>query len=114
MSEFDVAVVRARCEAATPGPWQWVTTEDDGLLVDAVFENSRRLWDSLSLRTVERFPTRWVGPLPKFVLSSVQDPDGEDPGADLWFIAHARTDLPAALDEIDRLTAEIATLRGEA
>lgn len=65
---------RARCEAATEGPWDdqpdWTGTARIVLNAD-----DEILWDGL-----------------------VGDPDGP-------FIAHARTDLPDALDEIERLRA---------
>lgn len=62
MSVLDVKAIRARCDAATAGPW------------------------------IAHLNGRVSGP--EFSALS-RDPD---------FIAHARTDLPACLDEIERLT----------
>ncbi len=91
--------IRKRAEKATKGPWR--------VVID----------DSESATTVARECDSDAHPL-------VEDPgrdyiyddclDGElhsEPffrEADAEFIAHARTDVPALLDEIDRLTAELA------
>ena len=67
---------RARCEAATEGPWddQPNRTDTARVVLDG---DGEVLWDAAGL---------------------MADADSE-------FIAHARTDLPDALDEIERLRA---------
>ncbi len=74
---------RARCEAATPPPWEW-RAEDAEMASTAdadelVFGNTGR---------------------------SRSDPTDEDGD----FVAHARTDLPAALDALDAADTRIAEL----
>lgn len=66
---LDLPAIRARAEAATPGPWV-----SDG-----------SVWGDISCRTGTLFH------------------DIEDP-ADAEFVAMARTDIPALLAEVERLT----------
>jgi hypothetical protein len=96
---FDAKAARARCEAATPGEWAvgepeaCVNLDPDG-------------------------PCVWAG---DYLVADLRrgDPSDADPydAADATFIAHARTDLPAALDQIEalqaRLTAILAMLDAE-
>ena len=82
---FDETAARARCDAATPGPWEspWSDQEDDP----------------------EDDPRAFLGPDGAIIIE-VGWHDGAlllVLEADAEFIAHARTDLPAALDEIERL-----------
>ncbi len=75
----DLAAIRAREQAATPGPW--------------------------SYKELKHYPYEVVvspGGDHAFV---VWLPDGR-------FIAHARTDIPWLLAEVERLTAENARLQG--
>ncbi len=65
----DPDAIRARCEAATPAPWE----ADDN-----------DIWTADG--------DRFIGSPPRI--------------ADAEFIAHARTEIPALLDEIERQTAE--------
>ena len=85
--ELDEAAVRARLEAATPGPWR----------VENLGSHGEDSW-ALDIARFRNY-TNTV-----------------DFGADLAtaeFIAHARTDLPAALDEITRLLAALDEARAE-
>ena len=74
---------RARCEAATPGPW-------------AAHPQPRSL---TSIRSRD---------------DSIAVVTSDRDDADSAFIAHARADLPAALDALDAAEAEIARLRAPA
>lgn len=85
---FDRKAARARCEAATDGPWEWRKTRYRAWLEGA---DEEQILDDGSA---------WGE------YSDQIDPDGSD--AD--FIAAARTDLPAALDELDDKDAEIERL----
>lgn len=67
---------RARCEAATEGPWD-AQPDRTGTATIVLDQEGYALWD---------------------VLGTLLDKDGE-------FIAHARADLADALDEIERLRA---------
>lgn len=91
--------VRARCEAATEGPWRWSNTggtrprlaQKDNALVMGF---ARQGFDGAQpvLRTSEGTPEKaGRGNLYNY--------------PDAAFIAHARADLAAALDEIERLRA---------
>lgn len=74
--------IKARAEAATPGPWE---RHYDGII--------RRV-DGLD---------NWI----------CQEPSGDirQITADMEFIAHARTDIPFLIQEIERLQAELLSLR---
>ena len=86
MTEEQIKAARARCDAATEGPWDF----------DTEFFND--------------------GPGSNWTVYPEHDDEhqialvnGKMNGAgDAEFIAHARTDLPRALDEIDRLREELA------
>jgi hypothetical protein len=90
---FDVAAARARCEAATPGPWGQAESVP-GALVAAHAPGMN-------------------------LLGTFTFPDGEEYAvvsakADAAFIAAARQDLPAALDEIEALREDLADARTSA
>lgn len=84
---LDRQAARARCDAATPGPWKWETTNDYHALVQV---------GGLNILDVDGY-------------EGEGGYEGDVPDED--FIAHARTDLPAALDELDAKDAEIERLR---
>jgi hypothetical protein len=113
----DVAAARARCEAATPGPW--IASDDS---------------EPLRIGSHGEYPPAYVPRTGRrYVLGMDAAGRPYQPfERDAAFIAHARTDLPAALDtieaqeanlremgsreedmeaEIERLGGEIATLR---
>ncbi len=79
---------RAICDAATPGPW---FAEPIGDRDQHAIQHGRTIQGVL----------RWQG-----YLNSLDC--GEDDGT-ATFIAHARTALPAALDEIERLRTDQTT-----
>lgn len=91
-SKFDKSAreaARRRCEAATKGPW-----ERYGLIGIAGLTRVRA-----------------ISHLDKTGRAIYRDvPNTED---DATLIAHARTDLPAALDEIDRLETELVAVTAE-
>ncbi len=77
MSELDVAAVRARCEAATAGPWEpYFTVHGDPFVVSGRFL------------------------FPGDILATVSIAAEDYGRADALFIAHARTDVPALLDRL--------------
>lgn len=90
LTDEQLAAIRERADAATPGPWAtalevdhdgqyWVVTPPDGSVLFSVCKVGHKG----ELKTEE----------------------------DAEFIAHARQDIPALLAHIDALTAELATLR---
>lgn len=85
MTPEELAAIRARCEAATPG-----------------------LWTSYENREVSPEGYAVCGPTSTDIAYlGITNQDSYD--AD--FIAYARTDVPKLLDEVSRLTAENARLR---
>jgi hypothetical protein len=64
----DEAVARAAINPDQPGThWQWVRDDDDVVVAAPTWEDM-----NVSLRTVEEYPTSYVGDLPAFVLNSVE------------------------------------------
>ncbi|MDP9351701.1 MAG: hypothetical protein M3P51_09205 [Chloroflexota bacterium] len=76
----DLEAIKARCKAATPGPW-WATCRD----VSDDFARD----DSFLGFEVHGPPPAYRGQLER--------------GADALFIANARTDVPALVAEVERL-----------
>jgi hypothetical protein len=85
LRDEELAAIKKRVEAATPGPWA---------------------------ATGEYFCL--AAPDATHVVCFGHDYDdyGDVKGPDAEFIAHARTDVPALLAEVERLRAELANLVG--
>ena len=86
MSTLDVAAIRARCEAATPGEW-WAET------------------------AVVHAPSWLPNAQPGAACHVAACRYGRNVLADAAFIAAARTDVPALLDALAQVEAENARLR---
>lgn len=87
MNDEQLTAIRARCEAATPGPWrenEFTGSED---IHQVVPSNPSVLFEHGAICDI--IPSK----------------------ADTRFIAHAREDVPALLDEVERLNAIIAHAR---
>jgi hypothetical protein len=84
-------------EGHTPGPWHWVDCE-----TDLPWKPGSRF---PSLRTVKEFETKFVGLLPKFILTNCDDVSEKD----LPLIAAA----PELLKQRDALLAACKTLLEE-
>ena len=80
MSADRLAEIKARADAATPGPWQW--REDEPASLVHVTDPRMHPWNILKA------------------------PDWGPTLADAAFIAAAREDVPWLLDLVDSLTAE--------
>lgn len=96
LSKEQLDAIRARADAATPGPWEF----DEDLVT--LHERGPYAWSKIVLT--------WGDP------TGDRDPDWEwglyaPDGNDAEFIAHARTDIPALLEHIEAQAAEIAALR---
>lgn len=81
---MDLEAIRKRCEAATEGPWKW-----------RAYAFGFRVWDANDNPVCDSFIFDDIG-------SGIIKDKGIAP-----FIAHARTDIPALLDEVERLRAEV-------
>lgn len=82
MTDEELAAIRARAEAATPGPWLADMTE--------IWSDSREYFS-------------WL-PHDRPYLSEDHPYSHSDQGnLDTEFIAHARQDIPALLAEVERL-----------
>jgi hypothetical protein len=80
---------RAICEAATPGPWIELgrNVPESGIVATADYISK--------IAYIER-------------ADETEDPAQFNARADAAFIAHARTALPAYIEEVERLRAELA------
>ena len=94
MTGLDAAAARARCNAATPGPW-FKDRDDRGVEIVMSPEPAR----NLGSEPVDAWPDVDI------VVASTEHADIDYATADAEFIAHARTDLVAALDALDRVLA---------
>ena len=89
---LDRQAARQRCEAATEGPWWWAPSEADEH--DGIFRHG-------ALQANDQ--TVLFGAHERVCSFAISNLD---------FAAHARQDLPAALDELDAKDAEVERLRG--
>ncbi len=94
--------MRKRCEAATPGPLEadvdYFSDEDDGIM--AVVDNHDSSLFFLSATEIApRGDDSW------------EKTKASQQYKDAVFFAHARTDLPAALDRVEAQEDEIERLR---
>ena len=82
MSDLDLDAIRARADAATPGPWGFCIPHNRD----------------------------WPNPDPIFGATPGDEVAWTRRNADWNFIAHAREDIPALLDEVDRLRRACRTI----
>ena len=82
--------IRARADAATEGPWSFVWCHSSGMVAKGDYPPH-------DITSRDLGPFEWLA-------------DGDDSDEDCKFIAHARTDIPYLLSEIDRLRGEIGAV----
>jgi len=92
MKQAELDIIKARCEAATPGPWVWHIGGDHDWLGP---EDGLAILDDGSA----------AGEYQQVIAGD--SPDGE-------FIAHAREDVPVLVAEIERLWASLEAILEEA
>lgn len=95
------SAARARCEAATPGPW--VRWEGHASVHAGLHGQNTPFCIGADLRICEG--DDW-----DYEEAASYDCPVSDADTDAAFIAAARTDLPKALDTIDALEAQLGTL----
>ncbi|MDA8311047.1 MAG: hypothetical protein M0Z46_10635 [Actinomycetota bacterium] len=89
-TDLDLAAIRARCDAATPGPWA------QGMA-------GYKLLPEVDYHAAFGF----------IIVSDDLSDDGQRGVADAAFIAHAREDVPALLAENERLREALVAARAE-
>lgn len=95
MTPEELAAIKARAEAATPGPWEGATAST---YVRGVYTLSEYF---------VRCPEDDVA-----IASEILEPATSQPSIDnAAFIAAARTDVPALVAEVERLQGQVAMLR---
>lgn len=97
----ELAAIRARCEAATPGPWTLShfsakDTEDGDAETHIQCYADADEEEGVSLAWVNHW-------------SYGDDPPKQESVANALFISRARTDVPRLLDEVERLRTAIRT-----
>lgn len=92
LSEERLAAIRARCEAATPGEWRAYGL--DYFHEDEPVQGICNEGTSLLIEV------------------NCNDPGDMQAKADAQFIAHARTDVPDLLAEVERLRAALHAIAG--
>lgn len=92
MTDEELAAIRARAEAATAGPWEWLGDSDLHAVTVYEYEPDEE---------ARHDPTHLEYATEKIIItdSGCYPPEG----ADAEFIAHAREDIPRLLAEIARL-----------
>ena len=101
MTDDELEAIRARAEAAAPGPWE----AEIGAEIEVNAGSARTTWDgdigrpATSWRSVDRILE--VADADE----ELDDDEYEIVSANAEFIAHARDDIPALLDEVFRLRA---------
>ena len=88
MNKQQIEEIRARCDKATPGPW--IYPEPDDANSDDPYCREGYVIGPQAIQGL-------------YETMSYEPPDSR-------FIAHARQDIPALLDYIEELEAEIATV----
>ena len=96
MTPERLAEIRARVEAATPGPWQWVNWAND-------IPEHPADWLVSPPETRPHGPSEWFPDLQNLLIHAPTDADAELTLADRSFVAHAREDVPALLAYIAEL-----------
>lgn len=103
MSGLDLEEIKARTEAATPGPWHendnWRIVQGDA------YARCLAIWEAKP-----GDPLYDVYDEPEFVVIDTPGP-AINKTADLKFIAHARQDVPSLIAEVERIQAEIVDLK---
>ena len=108
MTPKQLAEIKARVEAATPGPWEFETDSDiDGFSyvewVEHIISKSV---------TIERYKHTYPGRQYQIIIASMTENEtqGKEEFANATFIAHARQDVPALVAEVERLRGRIAEI----
>lgn len=117
-TDDELQQIRARAEAATPGPWVMVHGDDEysmNLYCVAPKSIAHRV-DTEEVIALDGVICGTLVQVPKTIghnhneLNETVGPKWEE---NAEFIAHARTDIPALLDEVERLRKMVADLQDE-
>lgn len=103
MTRAELDEIRERCEAATPGPWEWKFKEKNE------YGATARGLSGADLESVIGLDDEWRG-YPECGQDIVMDIDLKDAA----FIAISRTAVPRLLDEVARLQKDNEGLRANA
>ena len=88
MTDLNLDAIKARCDAATPGPWA------QGMAGDKLLSE-----------------VDYYGAFGFVILNGDLSDDGQYGVADAAFIAHAREDVPSLVAEVERLRAVLELAR---
>lgn len=94
LTDMELIALKKSALAATPGPWEWINPENDK-------PRQSGEWRA-SLRTVAKFSTYSVGPLPKFIVEADEICD-ENREANASYIEFANpAAILALIDRVER------------
>lgn len=111
MTDDELQAIKARADAATPGPWGTFDTDDEvHMCAIGVSTNGHEPWFELNASEDENGHQHVVA------MTLLQSPRYACHASGKWaedaeFIARARSDIPALLAEVERLKAELAILK---
>ena len=103
LTAAEIAAIRARCEAATPGPWKGGVLDKSADPVKSYRENLSYGGENIHVVVVPRHPLARDN---HAVMAAIAG-NGPDSHDNSDFIAAARSDIPVLLDHIDALQAKL-------
>jgi DNA repair photolyase len=105
MTKEQLDAIRARCEAATPGPWSktnsWGWCNAEGC--DEICLQSDMIDEKICVKSCEHWRCGEPAWIPEILTISVGEYDGMNDN-DVEFCAHARQDIPALLAALEAET----------
>lgn len=106
MNAQQLQEIKARAEAATPGPWYWDTNRRfQSCMLKAPHDGGTCVVDFVRWGT-QRAQPRFNDTATLFggILRTMEEYDAQElPNHNAIFIAHAREDIPALVAEVERL-----------
>ena len=108
-----VEAIRARCEAATPGPWEVDKAPHERFAIHYWIRTVTKIVERHGASPCERSIAWLCGSLGEHLGWKEPKEYRDDPAihADATFLAHARRDIPFLLTECDKIIAELAEAR---
>ncbi len=113
----ELAAMRKRCEAATDGPWAWLSYGEKcyAYAVVTATQDERHHYEQVGGLLVSdgssEFGMTDERGREVMVDENICESERQEGRANCQFIAHARTDLPRLIAEVERLRTALETIR---